>query len=96
MDETFIGQIQQFGFSFAPINWAFCHGQLLKIRDYTPLFALIGITYGGDGVNTFALPDLRPRDEHGNVLQLSVGEMYNGKPYMETCIALQGIFPTRD
>ena len=38
-----------------------CQGQLLSIADYTALFSLVGTTYGGDGQNTFALPDLRSR-----------------------------------
>jgi microcystin-dependent protein len=96
MDEAFLGQIQQFGFSFAPRGRAFCHGQLLSISQNTALFALLGTYYGGDGITTFALPDLRPRDEHGNLIQVNIGDMYQGKSYMETCIALQGIFPSRD
>lgn len=96
MDEAFIGQIQQFGFPFAPSGWAFCHGQLMTIQNNEALFALLGTYYGGNGITTFALPDLRPKDEHGNVIQLNVGDIYQGKPYMETCIALQGIFPSRD
>ena len=96
MYEPFIGQIQQFGFPFAPKGWAFCHGQLLQIQQYTPLFALIGTSFGGDGIHTFALPDLRPKDENGNLIQLWVGDMYENKPYMETCIALEGVFPSRD
>ena len=48
-------------FNFAPIGWALCEGQLLPIAQYTPLFSLIGTTYGGDGVHNFALPDLRGR-----------------------------------
>jgi microcystin-dependent protein len=50
-----------FGGNFAPVGWAFCDGALLAISQYEPLFALIGTTYGGDGVNTFQLPDLRGR-----------------------------------
>ncbi len=49
------------GFNFAPRGWATCDGQLLAINQYTALFALIGTTYGGDGVQTFALPDMRGR-----------------------------------
>lgn len=49
------------GFSFATVGWAFCNGQLLSIAENDALFALIGTTYGGDGVTTFALPDLRGR-----------------------------------
>jgi microcystin-dependent protein len=49
------------GFNFAPQGWALCAGQLLSISEYEALFSLLGTTYGGDGVNTFALPDLRGR-----------------------------------
>jgi microcystin-dependent protein len=57
----FIGAIFPFGFNFAPQGWAFCFGQLISIAENDALFALIGTTYGGDGVNTFALPDFRGR-----------------------------------
>jgi microcystin-dependent protein len=50
-----------FGGSFAPSGWAFCNGQLLPISGNETLFQLIGTTYGGDGVNTFAMPDLQGR-----------------------------------
>lgn len=61
MSQPFIGEIRMFGGNFAPVNWAFCDGQLLPISQYDTLFALIGTTYGGDGQTTFALPDLRGR-----------------------------------
>ena len=48
-------------YSFAPRGWAFCNGQLLSIAQNSALFSLLGTTYGGDGVTTFALPDLRGR-----------------------------------
>jgi len=50
-----------FGGNFAPAGWMFCEGQLLPIAENETLFNLIGTTYGGDGQNTFALPDLRGR-----------------------------------
>lgn len=59
--DGFIGQILMFAGNFAPRNWAFCNGQLLPISSYTALFSIIGTTYGGDGITTFALPDLRGR-----------------------------------
>ena len=59
--EPFLGQIQAFGFNFAPRGWAFCQGQLLPISQNTALFSLLGTIYGGDGRTTFALPDLRGR-----------------------------------
>ncbi len=49
------------GATFAPRDWAFCHGQLLAISSNTALFSLLGTTYGGDGRTTFALPELRGR-----------------------------------
>ncbi len=59
--EPFIGQIQAFGFTFAPQGWQQCNGQLISIAQNTALFALLGTTYGGNGQTTFALPDLRGR-----------------------------------
>ena len=59
--EPLIGQIQPLGFNFAPLGWATCDGQLMSIAQYTALFSLLGTTYGGDGMTTFALPDLRGR-----------------------------------
>lgn len=59
--EPFIGQIQTFGFNFAPRGWALCNGQLLPISSNSALFSLLGTTYGGDGRTTFGLPDLRGR-----------------------------------
>lgn len=59
--EPFIGQIQLFGFNFAPQGWALCQGQLLAINQNQALFSLLGTIYGGDGRTTFALPDIRGR-----------------------------------
>lgn len=63
--EGTIGQIQSFGFNFAPRSWATCSGQLMPISNNTALFSLIGTVYGGDGRTTFALPDLRGRSALG-------------------------------
>jgi microcystin-dependent protein len=57
----FIGEIRLFVGNFAPSGWAFCDGQQLPISENDALFTLIGTTYGGDGQETFALPDLRGR-----------------------------------
>ncbi|MFD1602882.1 phage tail protein [Flavobacterium artemisiae] len=59
--EGTLGEIRIFAGSFAPANWAFCNGEILSIAQYEALFVLIGTTYGGDGVNTFALPNLQSR-----------------------------------
>jgi microcystin-dependent protein len=61
MASPFLGQIQIFGFNFAPRGWAFCNGQLLSISQNTALFSLLGTTYGGNGQTTFALPNLQGR-----------------------------------
>jgi microcystin-dependent protein len=61
MTTPFIGEIEIFGFNFAPRGWLMCAGQLLPINQYQALFSLLGTTYGGNGTNTFALPDLRGR-----------------------------------
>jgi microcystin-dependent protein len=61
MANPFVGEIRMFGGNFAPAGWAFCDGQLLPISENETLFQLIGTTYGGDGQETFALPDLRGR-----------------------------------
>src|SRR3712207_7745821 len=59
--EAYIGEIKLFCGTFAPEGWHFCDGSLLSIADYDVLFALISVNYGGDGVTTFGLPDLRGR-----------------------------------
>lgn len=59
--EPFIAEIRMLGFYFPPRGWATCDGQLLVIWNNEALFTLIGTTYGGDGQNTFGLPDLRSR-----------------------------------
>ncbi|HEV3057078.1 MAG TPA: tail fiber protein [Vicinamibacterales bacterium] len=61
MSQPFLGMIIIVPYNFAPLGWAFCAGQLLPIAQNTALFSLLGTTYGGDGVQTFALPDLRGR-----------------------------------
>src|ERR1700683_1520443 len=61
MSNPFVGEIRDFGFTFAPRGWAMCNGQLLPISQNTARFALIGTFYGGNGTSTFALPDLRSR-----------------------------------
>jgi len=57
----YIGEIRMFGGSFAPLGWAFCHGQALPISEYDALHTLIGETYGGDGQTYFNVPDLQGR-----------------------------------
>ncbi len=61
MQDPWLGEIALVAFNFAPVGWAMCNGQLLSIAQNTALFSLLGTTYGGDGVNNFALPNLQSR-----------------------------------
>ncbi|GGG83914.1 phage tail protein [Edaphobacter dinghuensis] len=61
MSEPFLGEIRMVGWNFAANGWALCNGQLLSISQYTALFSLLGTYYGGDGRQTFALPNLQGR-----------------------------------
>ncbi len=61
MGQPFVGEIRMFGGTFAPAGWAFCDGSPLPISENETLFQLIGTTYGGDGQETFALPNLQGR-----------------------------------
>jgi microcystin-dependent protein len=79
----FVGEVETFAFGFCPNGWAALNGQLLPISQYQVLFDLLGTTYGGDGVTTFALPTAKPI--------FTATE----KVFLQ-CIALQGIFPSRN
>jgi microcystin-dependent protein len=61
MSDPYVGEIRMFAGNFPPLGWAFCNGETMSIAENATLFNLIGTTYGGDGVNTFALPDLQGR-----------------------------------
>ena len=78
MTNPFVAEIRIFPFNFAPKGWAFCAGQLLPISQNTALFSLLGTTYGGNGVTTFQLPDLRAITPNN----------------MTYSICIQGIFPS--
>jgi microcystin-dependent protein len=83
--DPFIGEIRLVPYNFAPQGWAFCEGQLLSIAQNTALFSLLGTNFGGNGVTTFALPDLRGRVPVGvgqgpGLPNVSLGEIA-GEPY---------------
>ncbi|GLQ45167.1 microcystin dependent protein [Dyella lipolytica] len=59
MSTPYVGEIRLFGFSRVPTGWLACDGSLQPISAYQTLYTLLGTTYGGDGVNTFAMPDMR-------------------------------------
>lgn len=73
--DSYIGEIKLFAGNFAPLGWAFCDGQVISIAENDALFSLIGTTYGGDGQNTFALPDLRGR------VPIGAGQRPGGSTY---------------
>lgn len=65
MSQPYIGEIRITPFTFAPSGWSMCDGSLLAISQFEALYQLIGTTYGGDGLQTFGLPDLRSRTPVG-------------------------------
>lgn len=81
MSQAYISQVTAFGFGFAPRNWALCNGQILSISQNAALFSLLGTTYGGNGINTFALPNLQSR------VMLHFGQLQGGSFYTEGEIA---------
>ena len=76
MGDNYLGEIRMVGFNFAPVGWAICDGSILSIAQYSALFALLGTQFGGDGVRTFGLPDLRGR------VPLNAGQGLNLPPYV--------------
>jgi microcystin-dependent protein len=76
MGTPYLGEVRVFSFNFPPRGWAFCNGQLLSISQNTALFSLLGTIYGGNGVSTFALPNLQgcaPLHFGNNFLQGQAG-----------------------
>jgi microcystin-dependent protein len=90
MSDAFIGQIKLVPYSFAPRGWAFCNGQLLSIAQNTALFSLLGTQYGGNGIQTFALPDLRGRvaTHYGN------GQVQGERSGSETVTLIESQLPS--
>jgi len=72
--EPFLGQLALFPFGFAPKGWMLCNGQLLQISHNSALFSLLGTAYGGDGVRTFALPNLQGRVPMGANKSMNLGQ----------------------
>lgn len=75
MGQPYVGEIRLFAGNFAPNGWLFCEGQTLPISENEVLFQLIGTTYGGDGSETFRLPDLQGR------LPVHMGALPGGSTY---------------
>ncbi|MFT3909025.1 MAG: tail fiber protein [Ferruginibacter sp.] len=73
MQDPFLGTVILFGGTFPPVGWQTCDGTLLDISQNDALFALIGTTYGGDGISNFAVPDLRGRIPVGQSPTYQIG-----------------------
>ena len=86
MEQEAVGQIRLFGGDFAPRNWAFCEGQPTPISRYPVLYSLIGTAYGGDGIQYFALPDLRGKGPKSAT---------NAKGYLRYIICIDGEYISR-
>lgn len=87
--EPYMASVAIFAGNFAPMSWMFCNGQLLSIANYNALFALLGTTYGGDGMTTFGLPDFRSRTAicsgQGNGLSFyNIGQMGGSESFTLT------------
>jgi microcystin-dependent protein len=74
MAEFYLGEIRGIAFNFPPKGWAFCSGQVLSIQQNQALFSIMGTTYGGNGVTTFALPDLRARTPVHTGVAIALGQ----------------------
>lgn len=70
----YIGEIRVFAGTYAPQGWAFCNGATMSIAQNQVLYTLIGTTYGGDGVQTFKVPDLRSRVPIGVGFPYALGQ----------------------
>jgi len=75
MSDPYLGEIRLFAFPRVPVGWMACDGQSLQVSEYDALFTILGTTYGGDGNQTFNLPDLRGR------VPLGQGQAQDGTAY---------------
>lgn len=78
--EEIMGTIKLFAGNFAPKGYLYCNGALLPIQQYSALYSILGTVYGGDGVSSFALPDLRSR--------VPVGGGMGASPTTQTTVVL--------
>jgi microcystin-dependent protein len=81
MSEAYTGELRIYGFGYAPKGWAMCNGQTLSVQQNQALFSLLGVMYGGDGVNTFNLPNLQ------GMVPLHFGQLQGGMNYSQGMVA---------
>ena len=98
---TYLGEVRVFAFTYCPVNWLPADGRLMKIEQYPALYALLGNYYGGDGINTFALPNLQGATPIG-VIGSSPGQSATAASgdnrrflAMPWCVAVQGTYPQK-
>jgi microcystin-dependent protein len=88
-----IGTIMQFTHNWETKGWHYCDGRSLPIKQYRELYDVIGCGFGGDFKTYFNLPDLRPRDNEGNLLKTPYAEKINGVHYIPSQICVVGQIP---
>ncbi|MBV8752756.1 MAG: tail fiber protein [Hyphomicrobiales bacterium] len=101
----YTGEIRLFGFNFCPAGWTSANGQILPIEQYQALFSLYGTSFGGNGVSTFALPNLNGRVPVGSGQDVPVGQTFApvstgnnpqfGGLALTWCVAVEGGVPQR-
>ena len=91
-----LGEITEFAGNFAPSGWAFADGQLLSVQSNTALFSILGTQYGGDGVNTFALPDLQGRTVVGTGSNAGINYVTGGTVGADTVTLTVANLPPED
>lgn len=82
--QCMMGEVKMFAGNFAPKSWALANGQLLPISSNQALFSILGVTFGGDGRTTFALPDLRGRAPVGTGSNYQAGQSFGQETIMLT------------
>ena len=87
--DLYLSTIIEMAVYWTPRGLIPCDGRKLQVRDHQALFSLLGTTYGGDGYNDFALPDMRPVDENGHKRQWNSDEP-------KKFIVAEGLYPSRD
>ena len=83
--DPILGEIRLFPYTYAPVGWLPCQGQVLNIVDNEPLFSLMGTMYGGNGTATYALPDLRAKNP----------VTVQGAEVVGYCVCVNGVYPSR-
>lgn len=99
MTDPFVAEIRINAFNFAPSGWAHCNGQLMPISQNTALFSLLGTHYGGDGMSTYALPNLEgaaPIGAHDDFLPTVPQAPLGAQLGSESVTLLHGEMPNHD